>query len=148
MRRAWNMKAIAFGLSGVCGCAGFSDGSASQVSSALAPLVDGETPHAIKRQLGVIDNEASSIDVDTLQAGQRIRLVTSGSWPRDLQDGGSRDFTEYLGTVESIDQHSIVLQDAAVIITARVQQGIPVIDRIPWVNRVFRSTSIASDVQA
>jgi hypothetical protein len=62
-----------------------------------------------------------------------------------MKDGGSLDTTEYVGTIEAIDADKIVLKDASLVTRSRVERGPPIMNRVPYVSRMFRNTSTTKE---
>ena len=50
-----------------------------------------------------------------------------------------------MGTVESVDGQTVVLKDAIQIIEGRSMHSVPVLSKIPYVSRMFRSSGIGRE---
>ena len=135
-------------LSAICGCAGLaSPRMMSRESPSESVHADMATLHRIERSFQVIDPSGSQVELNDLQAGHQVRLVTSASTPEEMKNGGSLNMTEYVGTIDSIDADNVVLKNASLVTNATVQRGTPIVSRVPYISRMFKNTSIARDVQ-
>ncbi len=146
MPRSWMV--LAFGLTSLAGCAYMTETASSTAAPPRSPQADIATVHRRDREVAVMDAAAVSLDLNSLQAGQRVRLVTSSATIEELKRGGSLDTVEYIGTIETIDQNQIVLKDASLLIEARATRATPVFGRVPYMSRFFKNTSIAREMQA
>ena len=85
-------------------------------------------------------DEQRTLETDQLKPGQHVQLITgenlTGSHP------GSSVGTTLLiaGTVKSIDGGRIVLHDAAVLDSDSTQRGVTIINKLPYISRVFKNT--------
>ena len=130
----------------ISGCAGLaSTGTMSSSSPDEAVHCDMATLHRIESGFHVIDPSASQIQLKDLQAGQQVRLVTSASTVAELNVGGSLDTTEYVGTIDAIDDNNILLKDASLVTDAIVVQTPPILGQVPYISRLFTYTSRAKE---
>ena len=135
-------------LSVLSGCVGL---ASPRTMSGSAPgevvHADMATLHRIESSFQVIDPSGSQVELNDLQAGHQVRLVTSASTPEEMKNGGSLNMTEYVGTIDSIDADNVVLKNASLVTNATVQRGTPIVSRVPYISRMFKNTSVARDVQ-
>jgi len=130
----------------ISGCAGLaSTETMSSSPRGEAVVSDMATLHRIESGFRGVDPSALQIPLKDLQAGQQVRLVTSASKVAEMKDGGSLDTTEYVGTIEAIDADRIVLKDASIVTRSRVERGTPIMNRVPYVSRMFKNTSTAKE---
>lgn len=130
----------------ISGCAGLaSSGKMSSNSPGEAVLSDMATLHRIESGFHVIDPSGLQIQLKDLQAGQRVRLVTSASTLEEMKDGSSLHTTEYAGTVDAIDADNIVLRDASLVTSVNVVRGTPIVSRVPYISRMFKNTCRARE---
>jgi general secretion pathway protein D len=50
-----------------------------------------------------------------------------------------------MGTVESVDGQTVVLNDAIQIIEGRSMHSVPVLSKIPYVSRMFRNSGVGRE---
>ena len=128
------------------GCAGLASTEAMSSSAPGEAVVsDMATLHRIESSFQVVDPSALQIQLKDLQAGPQVRLVTSASTVTELNDGGSLETTEYVGTIDAIDADNIALKDASLVTRAKVVRGTPIIGRVPYFSRMFKNTSAAKE---
>lgn len=140
--------AVSISLSALSGCTGLaSPKTMSRSSQGEAVYVDMATLHRIESGFQVIDPSGSQVELNDLQAGHQIRLVTSALTPEEMKNGGSLNMTEYVGTIDSINADNVVLRNASLVTNATVQRETPIVSRVPYISRMFKNTSIARDVQ-
>lgn len=139
---------LAVGLMNLTGCAHMTETASSTAVPPQSAQADIATVHRMDNEVAVMDPEELLLDLNSLQAGQRVRLVTSSATMEEMKRGGSVDTVEYIGTIETIDQNQIVLKEASLLIEARSTRSTPVLGRVPYVSRLFKSTSIAHEMQA
>ncbi len=128
-------------LYGLSGCAGLAS-SETMSSSPPDEIVHADVAkfHQFEGGGHVIDPETLLIPLEDLKEGQRVRLVTFVSTPAEIEKHGSLDMTEYIGTIRKIDDGNIVLKDA-VVMNSSTPRGTPVVNHVPYLSRLFRSTS-------
>lgn len=140
--------AVSISLSAISGCAGLASQRTMSTNSPSEPVyADMATLHRIESGFQVIDPSGSQIPLKDLQSGQQVRLVTSASTPEEMQNGSGLVTAEYVGTIDVIDDNNIVLKNASLLTNARVQRATPVVSRVPYFSRLFKTTSIARDMQ-
>lgn len=128
-------------LHGLSGCAGLaSSGAISNSPPDETVQADVAAFHHFESGVHVIDPAALLISLEDLQEGQQVRLVTFASTLTEIEKHGSLETTEYLGTIKKIDDVNIVLSDATVTLSS-TPRGTPVVDRVPYLSRLFRNTS-------
>ena len=130
----------------ISGCARLaSSGKMSSNSPGEAVLSDMATLHRIESGFHVIDPSGLQIQLKDLQAGQRVRLVTSASTLEEMKDGSSLHTTEYAGTIDAIGADNIVLRDASHVTSVNVVRGTPIVSRVPYISRMFKNTGRARE---
>ena len=128
------------------GCAGLASTEAMSSSAPGEAVVsDMATLHRIESSFQVVDPSALQIQLKDLQAGQQVRLVTSASTVTELNDGGSLETTEYVGTIDAIDADNIALKDASLVTRATVVRATPIMTRVPYFSRMFKNTSVGQE---
>lgn len=133
----------------ISGCAGL---ASTEVMSSSTPgeamHSDRATFHRIESGFQVVDPSALQIQLKDLQPGQQVRLVTSASTVAEMRNGGSLNTAEYVGTIDAIDADNIVLKDASLVTRAKVMRGTPIVNRVPYVSRLFKNTSVGQETHS
>lgn len=130
----------------ISGCAGLTSSDAiSSSSPGEAVHSDMATLHRIECGFHVIDPSALQIQLEDLEAGQQVRLVASAATLEEMKDGSSLDTTEYVGTIDAIDDDNIVLKDASLVTSAKVVRAAPIVSRVAYFSRMFTNTSLAKE---
>jgi hypothetical protein len=80
------------------------------------------------------------IDPQELKPGQHVQLLTGENLSGDFLDEVEMCTRSFAGTVKANDGDRLVLQDFVMIHEARSQTGVPVLSKIPYVSRLFKST--------
>ena len=83
------------------------------------------------------------IDPQELKPGQHVQLLTGKNLSGDFLDEVEMCTRSFAGTVKANDGDRLVLQDFVMIHEARSQTGVPVLSKIPYVSRLFKSTGVA-----
>jgi hypothetical protein len=85
------------------------------------------------------------INPQELKPGQHVRLIT-GERPNcddpDIRDEVLMMSRSFAGTVKANDGDRLVLQDVVMINDARKQRGTPIVNNVPYFNRLFKNTSV------
>ncbi|MBL8813726.1 MAG: hypothetical protein JNM43_26400 [Planctomycetaceae bacterium] len=82
-------------------------------------------------------------DLQSLRPGQQVRIAICVSSPEEMALGNVSDVTQYVGTVESIDESRVVLSDASIL--TEQATGVPVVSKVPYLSRLYKNTrSIAA----
>ena len=85
------------------------------------------------------------IDPQELKPGQHVRLIT-GETPNgddpDIRDEMLMMSRSFAGTVKANDGDRLVLQDVVMINQGRSQTGVPVLSKVPYVSRLFKSAGV------
>lgn len=85
------------------------------------------------------------IDPQELKPGQHVRLIT-GERPncdeRDIDEEVLTVSRSFAGTVNANDGDRLVLQDVVLIQEARSQTGVPVVSKVPYFRKIFKSTNV------
>ena len=82
------------------------------------------------------------IDPKELKPGQHVQLLTGENLSGDFLDAVEMFTRSFAGTVKANDGDRLVLQDVVMIHEARSQTGIPVLSKVPYVSRLFKSTGV------
>ncbi|HQZ66766.1 MAG TPA: hypothetical protein PLY87_16855 [Planctomycetaceae bacterium] len=82
------------------------------------------------------------LDPQQLQPGQHVEIL-SGSTPKDSGDPILIHKTIMAGTVKEVVGDQIVLSDVVLVNEARKQQGVPIVNKVPYFSRRFKNTGIA-----
>ena len=131
----------------ICGCAGLTTPHFSARESAARPPSDNliaTEKMVLERFVRVMDSGNTPIEVDKLVAGQTVRIISSVDKKREDRKDGRDDVAVYFGTIESVENDSIVLKDALLVKEQRQTRGTPVLHKVPYVSRVFKRTGLGT----
>ena len=111
------------------------------------PLLGGQPEATLDVFLVNEQGRLPKIDPQELKPGQHVRLITGERPNCDDPDilgevltiSRSRSFA---GTVKTNDGDRLVLQDVVMINEARKQTGVPIVSKVPYVSRLFKSTGV------
>ncbi|MEJ7590735.1 MAG: hypothetical protein WKF77_04250 [Planctomycetaceae bacterium] len=86
------------------------------------------------------------MDPRALKPGQHVRLITGerpGCGDPDIRDEVLMMSRSFAGTVKANDGDRLVLQDVVLINEAHSQTAVPIVSKVPYVNRRFKNTGVA-----
>ena len=79
------------------------------------------------------------LDPKQLKAGQHVQILTGGVPDTHVPEIMIHS-TMIAGTVKVMDGDRVVLQDVVLINEARSQNAVPIVSKVPYVSRRFKST--------
>ena len=93
------------------------------------------------------DRDAKQLSPEGLKAGLQVQLLMV---ERQIEKKGQSPeahfkMTQYLGTVESVNAQTVVLKDAIQIIEGGATRGVPIVSKVPYFSRMFRSTGVGRE---
>ncbi|MFO0976460.1 MAG: hypothetical protein U0996_08685 [Planctomycetaceae bacterium] len=88
----------------------------------------------------------SSGKFSELKAGQQVRIAALATAPHEIVPGETPEVIQYCGTVESLDQSRIILSQASIIAERSV--GSPIVNKVPYVNRLLKNAEQPAQLQA
>ena len=90
------------------------------------------------------DPDAEQMSHDDFRPGQEVQVIAVDR--RVLKKWGSeeisRTMTLYVGTVESADGDKIVLKDVVRMVEGRTESGVPMLQSVPYLSRIFRNSGV------
>lgn len=90
------------------------------------------------------DPDARQMSQDDFRSGQEVQVITIDR--RVRRTWGTEDvsltMTLYNGTVESVDGDNIVLKDVIRMIESRAETGVPMLQSLPYLSRIFRNSGV------
>ena len=90
------------------------------------------------------DPDAPQMSQDDFRSGQEVQVITIDR--RVRRTWGTEDvsltMTLYNGTVESVDGDNIVLKDVIRMIESRAETGVPMLQSLPYLSRIFRNSGV------
>lgn len=90
------------------------------------------------------DPDAEQMSHDDFRPGQEVQIITVDRRVRKKwgTEEVSRTMTLYVGTVESVDGEKIVLKDVVRMVEGRTESGVPMLQSVPYLSRMFRNSGI------
>ena len=126
----------------VAGCSLVQPAARSDASTAhrLRPDLNLDTVKRLEVNLRNAYGELEKIDPQQLKSGQHVQLLTGKQPNRDYSEGLAISSTMIAGTVKVIDGDSVVLCDAIMIEERRIPNGVPIVQKVPYFNRLFKNS--------
>ncbi len=126
------------------GCSTFTPSTLLYWETLQAPA---EEPDLDQLHQSKFDREAKQLSQGDLKAGLQVQLLLVD---RQIEEDGQLPevhfhVTQYMGTVESVDGQTVVLNDAIQIIEGRSMHSVPVLSKIPYVSRMFRNSGVGRE---
>lgn len=87
------------------------------------------------------ETSASALNPKQLNVGQHVQIVISGGSDNEFPYSVAAP-TKVAGTVKEVNADHVVLQDLMMVKTGRSQQGVPVVNKMPYFSRRFKNTSV------
>ncbi len=119
----------------------------SGMQSTPAGMVPGQD--AIGQDLDLLHNsrfdpDAPQMSQDDFRPGQEVQIITMDRRVRKTwgPEEVSLTMTLHAGTVESVDGDRIVLKNVIEMVEHRAERGVPVLQSVPYLSRLFRNTGI------
>lgn len=90
------------------------------------------------------DPDAEQMSHDDFRLGQEVQIITVDRRVRKKwgSEEVSRTMTLYVGTVESVDGEKIVLKDVVRMVEGRTENGVPMLQSVPYLSRMFRNSGV------
>lgn len=90
------------------------------------------------------DPDAEQMSHDDFRLGQEAQIITVDRRVRKKwgSEEVSRTMTLYVGTVESVDGEKIVLKDVVRMVEGRTENGVPMLQSVPYLSRMFRNSGV------
>lgn len=90
------------------------------------------------------DPDAEQMSHDDFRPGQEVQIITVDRHVRKKwgSEEVSRTMTLYVGTVESVDGEKIVLKDVVRMVEGRTENGVPMLQSVPYLSRMFRNSGV------
>lgn len=90
------------------------------------------------------DPDAEQMSYDDFRPGLEVQVITvdrrvGKKWGSEEI---SRTMTLYVGTVESVDGQRIVLKDVVRMVEGRTESGVPMLQSVPYLSRIFRNSGV------
>lgn len=90
------------------------------------------------------DPDAEQMSQEDFRPGKEVQVITvdrhvKKNWGTEKV---CHTMTIYTGTVESVDSSSIVLKDVFRMFEARAERGVPILQSVPYLGRMFRNTGV------
>ncbi len=91
------------------------------------------------------ETSVPTLDPKELKAGQHIQII-AGSSPNTLNQEVLLLTSRIAGTVKEVSADRVILQDVVMIKEGRTQHAVPVVSKVPYFNRRFKSTGVRREV--
>ena len=140
-RHVGGLSLLAFLASSCSGCS-LVQPPDSAVSTKERPLLGGQPVATLDVFLVNEQGRLPKIDPKELKPGQHVQLLTGENLSGDFLDEVEMCTRSFAGTVKANDGDRLVLQDFVMIHEARSQTGVPVLSKVPYVSRLFKSTGV------
>lgn len=90
------------------------------------------------------DPDAEQMSHDDFRPGQEVQVITVDRRVRKKwgSEEVSRTMTLYVGAVESVDGEKIVLKDVVRMLEGRTESGVPMLQSVPYLSRMFRNSGV------
>jgi hypothetical protein len=91
-----------------------------------------------------LDPDAEQMSHDDFRPGQEVQVITVDHRVRKKwgSEEVSRTMSLYVGTVESAEDDRIVLKDVVRMVEGRTENGVPMLQSVPYLSRMFRNSGV------
>ncbi len=142
----WQMLVAEFGFAllsmSVTGCALVQTDPDKNLHKEQPPEMGMHELNQIEAHFFHVGVAMGELDPQQLQPGQHVEIL-SGSMPHDAGDALVLHSTVMAGTVKEIVGDRIVLSDVVLVTETRREQGVPIVNKIPYFSRLFKNTGVA-----
>jgi hypothetical protein len=90
------------------------------------------------------DPDAEQMSHDDFWLGQEVQIITVDHCVKKKwgSEEVSRTMTLYVGTIEFVDGEKIVLKDVVRMVEGRTENGVPMLQSVPYLSRMFRNSGV------
>lgn len=93
------------------------------------------------------DPDAKQMSYDDFRTGLQVQVIMVDRRVRKTwgSEDNSRTMTLYAGTVESVEGDTLVLKDVIRMVEARTDSGVPILQSVPYLSRMFRNSGVGRE---
>lgn len=131
-------------IAATCGCSLVPTGKLRNLSADRQSASEFDVVNRVDSSPKHFNDEARELEVSEMKPGQHVRLLTSTGNKREPGHVATVT-TQYAGTISSVDSEHVVLCDVVKIEPVSRMTGVPIMDKVPYFNRLFKNSGVAME---